>query len=464
MRCSGWQILNQGFLTKMGTIAKRESLGRAELENLVALALDEARRLGVDQAEVMASQDMGLSATARLGEAESLEYTNDRGIGITVFKDLRKGNASTSVISPEAIREAVAKACTFASLTAQDEYAGLADAELMCKDVKDLDLDHPWEIDADAAIAMAIESESAGLEYDERVSNSEGASVSTNRGTRAYGNTHGFVGSYTRTSHSITCVLLSESDGVMQRDYHYTSARSAEDLDAAVVVGRAAADKVVGRLGARKIQTTRAPVLYIPDVARSFIGHAIGAIAGGAQYRRSSFLLDAVGEKLFPDFVSIVERPHLPKGIASAPYDSEGVGTYDRDIVTDGVLRGYVLSSYSARRLGLTTTANAGGTQNLIVPGSRQDRESLIREMGTGLVVQELIGQGVNGVTGDYSRGAVGHWVENGEIAYPVHEVTIAGNLRDLYQRISAIGDDQDMRGGIRCGSLLVEEMTIAGA
>lgn len=448
----------------MGTIAKRESLGRAELEELVTLALDEARRLGVDQAEVVASQDMGLTATARLGEVESLEYTNDRGVGITVFKESRKGNSSTSVISPEAIREAVAKACTFANFTAEDKYAGLADAELMCQDVRDLDLDHPWTIDADTAIAMAIESESAGLKHDKRVSNSEGATVSTNRGTRAYGNTHGFVGSYTKTSHSISCVLLAESDGVMQRDYHYTTARCAEDLETAAAVGRTAADKVVGRLGARKLKTVRAPVLFIPEIARGFIGHAIGAIAGGAQYRRSSFLLDAVGEKLFPDFVNILERPHLPRGLASAPYDSEGVGTYDRDIVTDGVLREYVLSSYSARRLGLTTTANAGGAQNLIVPGSRQDKASLISEMGTGLVVQELIGQGVNGVTGDYSRGAVGHWVENGEIAYPVHEVTIAGNLRDLYQRIAAIGDDQDMRGGIRCGSLLVEEMTIAGA
>ena len=448
----------------MGTIAKRESLGRTELESLVTLALDEARRVGVDQAEVVASQDMGLAATARLGEVESLEYTNDRGIGITVYKGSRKGNASTSVVAPEAIREAVAKACTFANLTAEDKYAGLADAELMCQDIRDLDLDHPWDIDADAAIAMAIESESAGLQHDKRISNSEGATVSTNRGTRAYGNTHGFVGSYTKTSHSISCVLLAESDGVMQRDYHYTTARCAEELDAAAAVGRMAGDKVVVRLGARKLQTARAPVLFIPELARGFIGHAIGAIAGGAQYRRSSFLLDAVGEKLFPDFVSILGRPHLSRGIASVPYDSEGVGTYDRDIVTGGILRDYVLSSYSARRLGLTTTANAGGTQNLIVPGSRQDKESLISEIGTGLVVQELIGQGVNGVTGDYSRGAVGHWVENGEIAYPVHEVTIAGNLRDLYQRIAAIGDDQDMRGGIRCGSLLVEEMTIAGA
>lgn len=448
----------------MGTIAKRESLGRAELENLIALALDEASNLGVDQAEVAASQDTGLSATARLGEVESLEYTNDRGIGITVFKDSRKGSASTSDMSPAAIREAVAKACAFATLTASDKYSGLADADLMCTDAPDLDLDHPWDVDANTAIEMAIEAEAAGLRFDERISNSEGATVATNRGTRAYGNSHGFTGSYSRTSHSITCVLLAEADGVMQRDYHYSSARSVDDLDAPADVGHRAGEKTVGRLGARKIKTTRAPVLYVPELARGFIGHAISAISGGSQYRKSTFLLDAAGEKLFPDFVNIEERPHLLKGMASAPYDAEGVGTYDRDIVSGGVLQGYVLSSYSARRLGLASTANAGGSQNLIVPGTGKDKEALIREMGTGLVVNELIGQGVNGVTGDYSRGAVGHWVENGEIQYPVHEVTIAGNLRDLYQRIAIIGNDQDVRSSIRSGSILVEEMTIAGA
>ena len=448
----------------MGNIAKRESLGRAELESLVSLALDEARKLGVDQAEAAASQDTGLSTTARLGDVESLEYTNDRGIGITVYKDMRKGNASTSDMSPAAIREAVAKACTFATLTAQDEYSGLADAELMCKDIKDLDLDHPWNVDADTAIEIAIEAEAAGLASDSRVNNSEGGTVTTNRGTRAYGNTHGFVGSYSRTSHSITCVLLAEADGVMERDYHYTSARSVDDLETAAEVGRKAGEKTASRLGARKIKTTRAPVLYIPEVARSFIGHAMSAIAGGAQYRRSSFLLDAVGETLFPEFVSIQERPHLLGAIASAPYDGEGVATYDRDIVSGGVLREYILSSYSARRLGLKTTANAGGSQNLVVPGGGKSQAELIREMGTGLLVRELIGQGVNGVTGDYSRGAAGHWVENGEIQFPVHEVTIAGNLRELYPRIAAIGDDQDLRSSIRCGSILVSEMTIAGA
>ena len=448
----------------MGEITKRASLGRAELENLVGVALDEARSLGVDQAEVSASQDTGLSATARLGEVESLEYNNDRGIWVTVYKDSRKGSASTSDMAPEAIREAVAKAASFASVTAPDEYAGLADAELMATEIPDLDLDHPWDIDADAAIALAIESEQAGRDVDSRISNSEGATVATNRGCRAYGNSHGFIGSLAKTSHSVTCVLLAEAEGVMQRDYYYTSARCADDLETARYVGRRAGEKTVSRLGARKIETTRAPVLYVPELARGFVGHAINAISGGALYRKASFLLDAAGETLFPDFVNIQERPHLPRGMASTAYDSEGVATYDRDIVTDGVLQGYVLSSYSARRLGLTTTANAGGAQNLVIPGGNKGKEELLKEMGTGLIVEELIGQGVNGVTGDYSRGAVGYWVENGEIAYPVHEVTIAGNLKDLFMRIAAIGNDTDVRSRIRCGSILVEEMTIAGA
>ena len=449
----------------MEQIAKRESLNREALEALVKLALDEAGKRGADQAEVAVSHDIGLSATARHGDVENLEYTNDRGIGITVYRDSRKGNASTSDISPQAIREAVAKACTFAELTASDQYAGLADAALMCTNIIDLDLDYPWPIDATKAIEIAIEAEASALAFDKRISNSEGATVTTNRGSRAYGNSHGFVGSVTRTSHSITCVVLAEADGVMQRDYQYTSARDSNDLDSPAAVGESAARRVIKRLGARKIKTTRAPVLYVPELARGFIGHAIGAISGGAQYRRSSFLLAAIGSKIFPDFLNIHERPHLKKAMASTAYDAEGVATCDREIVADGVLQSYLLSSYSARRLGLETTANAGGAQNLIVAGEPgHDEASLVRQMGTGFLVQELIGQGVNGVTGDYSRGAVGQWVENGEIQFPVHEVTIAGNLKDLYPRIVAAGDDLDVRGGIRCGSLLVEEMTIAGA
>jgi PmbA protein len=441
-------------------------MGREELETLVRTALEEATRRGVDQAEVAVSSDTGLSATARLGDVENLEYSNDRGLWITVYKNKCKGNASTSDIRPESIREAVEKACTFASCTAQDKHSGLADADLMCTDILDLDLDldHPWPIEASDAIDLAIACEDAGLKFDKRINNSEGATVSTNRGSRAYGNTHGFIGSISKSSHSISCVVLASQNGEMQRDYYYSAARDAADLEDVKLIGETAGRRAVSRLGAQKIKTTKAPVLYIPQLARGFIGHSIGAISGGAQYRRASFLLDAVGEKLFPEFVRIEERPHLPKAMSSAAYDADGVATYDRDIVTDGVLQGYILGSYSARRLGLQTTANAGGAQNLIVPGTGGDLESLAAEMGTGLIVEELIGQGVNMVTGDYSRGAVGQWVENGEIQYPVQEVTIAGNLRDLYQRIAAIGNDQDTRGRIRCGSLLVDEMTIAGS
>lgn len=448
----------------MGDIATTASLGQQELEALVRSALEEARRQGVDQAEVAASHDIGLFATARLGDVENLEYTNDRGVGITVYKNGCKGSASTSDFSPQSIREVVRKACTFATYTAADKHAGLADAELMCREIPELDIDYVWPIDSADAIAMAVACEKSALDFDPRINNSEGATVSTSRGTRAYGNTHGFVGSYTKSSHSINCVVLGAENGEMQRDFHYSAARDPADLEALEYIGETAAERTVRRLGAQKIKTTKAPVLFVPELARGFIGHAIGAISGGAQYRRASFLLDALGEKVFPDFVSIHERPHLPKGMASAPFDAEGVATFDRDIVAGGVLSGYVLGSYAARRLGMQSTANAGGTQNLIVPGNSGPLAELVREMGTGLIVEELIGQGVNAVTGDYSRGVVGQWVENGEIRYPVHEVTIAGNLRDLYARIAAIGSDQDLRGGIRCGSLLVEEMTIAGA
>ncbi len=436
----------------------------ARLEVLLRQALDVARSLGVDEAEVAASHDVGLSATARLGEVENLEYTNDRGLWVTVYKDKQKGSASTSDTSDAAIVETVRKACSFAAHTARDPHAGLADADLMCTDIPDLDLDHPWDIDAAAAIDMAIRCEAAGLSVDKRINNSEGGTVSTSRGVRGYANTHGFVGSYTKTSHSATCVLLGAENGDMQRDYHYSAARDADDLEAVDAIGRIAAERTIARLGARKISTTRVPVVFTPELARGFIGHAIGAITGSAQYRKASFLLDAVGEKVFPEFVSIEERPHLAKAMASAAYDAEGVATWDRDIVRDGVLNGYILSSYSARRLGLKTTANAGGPQNLVVSANAEDLDTILKTMGTGLLVEELIGHGVNAVTGDYSRGAVGHWVENGEIRYPVHEVTIAGNLRDLYPRIELIGKDRDLRSGIRCGSLLVSEMTVAGS
>jgi PmbA protein len=434
------------------------------LEAIVELVLSEARKCGADQAEAGASHDIGLSVTARLGDVENLEYTNDRGVGITIYKDSRKGSASTSDFSPEALREAVAKACSFAQYTAPDKYSGLADERSMASDPPDLDLAHSWELDSEEAIRLAIECEDAARSFDKRITNSEGATVATNSGVRAYGNSHGFIGSYRKTSHSMSCVVVGETDGEMERDHWYSTARDPGELDSARSIGITAARRTVERLGARKIKTVKAPVVFAPEIARGFIGHAVGAISGGAQYRRSSFLLDAAGEKIFPDFFRIEERPHIPKGLASAAYDAEGVATRDRDIVVDGILQGYVLSSYSARRLGLETTGNAGGAHNLTVPGNAEGLGALLKMMGEGLFVCELIGQGVNGVTGDYSRGAVGFWVENGEIAYPVNEITIAGNLRDLYMRIVAVGRDQDLRGGIRCGSLLVDGMTIAGA
>lgn len=441
-----------------------DALPREALEALVEQALGEAKKQGIDQAEVATSHDVGLSVTARLGDVEDIEFTNDRGLWVTVYKDQRKGSASTSDTTPDAVREAVEKACSFARLTAPDPNSGLADADRMCREVLDLDLDHRWDLDPESAAELAIRCEKAGLDVDARLNNSEGATVGTSRGTRAYGNTHGFVGSYSKTSHSISCVLLGEQDGTMQRDYYYSAARDPADLEDAEAIGRIAARRAVGRLGARKVKTTRVPVVFPAELARGFLGHAVGALLGSAQYRRSSFLLDAAGEQVFPEFLTIEERPHIPKGMASRSYDGEGVATADRDVVRDGVLQGYFLSSYSARRLGLETTANAGGPQNLVVSANEEDLPALITRMGTGFLVEELIGQGVNAVTGDYSRGAVGHWVENGEIAYPVHEVTIAGNLRELYRRIAAVGEDRDLRGGIRCGSLLVDEMTVAGA
>ncbi len=324
---------------------------------------------------------------------------------------------------------------------------------------------HKWDIESGEAIRIAVDCEDAARAFDKRVTNSEGATVTTSSGIRAYGNTHGFLAAYPKSGHSISCIVVGEANGDMERDYWYSSARDAADLEAPNEIGRTAARRTVQRLGSRKIKTDTAPVLFAPEVARGFVGHAIAALSGSAQYRRASFLLNAAGEKVFPDFLQIKERPHIPKAMASAPFDAEGVALHDRDLVVDGVLQGYFLSSYSARRLGLQTTGNAGGPHNLLVEGATDDDlESLVKSMDRGLLVHELIGQGVNGVTGDYSRGAVGYWIEKGEVSYPVHEITIAGNLKDLYRRIAAIGIDQDLRSGIRCGSLLVESMTIAGA
>ena len=436
-----------------------------ELKDVVSRALDSARRAGATQAEADASLQQGLSVSVRLGEVETVEYQRDRALGITVYFGHRKGSASTGDLSAQSVEDMVAKACAIARHTAEDECAGLADPALLQTQFRDLQLDFPWELSADSAVELARECEAAGRAVDTRLSNSEGASVSSQRGVRVYGNTHGFLAGDCGTSHSLSCVLLAHSGEDMQSDYWYTSARDPRDLEVAELVGRRAGQRAIARLGARRLPTGPAQVVFAPEVARGFIGHFIGAIRGSAQYRKASFLLGAAGERVFPDWVQMHERPHLLKGVASSNFDSEGVRTIDRELVRDGVVDGYLLGSYSARKLGLVSTGHAGGLHNLMVDASvdRPDQASLLRRMGRGLLVTELMGQGVNGVTGDYSRGATGFWIEGGEIAYPVHEVTIAGNLKNLFAGLQAIGSDVDARGGVRVGSIWVGEFTIAG-
>ncbi len=436
-----------------------------ELKDVVSRALDSARRAGATQAEADASLQQGLSVSVRLGEVETVEYQRDRALGITVYFGHRKGSASTGDLSAQSVEDMVAKACAIARHTAEDECAGLADPALLQTQFRDLQLDFPWELSADAAVELARECEAAGRAVDTRLSNSEGASVSSQRGVRVYGNTHGFLAGDCGTSHSLSCVLLAQAGEDMQRDYWYTSARDPRDLEAAELVGRRAGERAIARLGARRLSTGPAQVILAPEVARGFIGHFIGAIRGSAQYRKASFLLGAAGERVFPEWVQMHERPHLLKGVASSNFDSEGVRTVDRELVRDGVVDGYLLGSYSARKLGLVSTGHAGGLHNLMVDASvdRPDQATLLRRMGRGLLVTELMGQGVNGVTGDYSRGATGFWIEGGEIAYPVHEVTIAGNLKHLFAGLQAIGSDVDARGGVRVGSIWVGEFTVAG-
>jgi PmbA protein len=436
-----------------------------ELKSIVSESLQLARKLGASQAEADVSLQKGLTTTVRLGEVETVEYQRDRGMGITVYFGKRKGSASTADLSPRAVAETVEKACDIARYTAEDECSGLADPDELARDIPELDLDHPWDLPPEQAVETARECEAAGRVVDSRITNSEGASVSSHRGVRVYGNSHGFLEGFPSTSHSVSCVLLAQAGDDMQRDYWYASARDARELESSESIGRKAGERAVARLGARKIGTQKARVLYAPEVARGLIGHFLGAVRGSSQYRKSSFLLGASGQKVFPSFVELRERPHILKALGSSPFDGEGVATRNRDLVNDGVLQGYILGSYSARKLGLKTTGNAGGTHNVLVESKNGGMEigALMRELGTGLLVTELMGQGVNGVTGDYSRGASGYWVENGVQAYPVHEITIAGNLKDMYNNIAAIGNDVDVRGGVRVGSILISEMTIAG-
>jgi PmbA protein len=436
---------------------------QAALEAVVAESLKLARAKGASDAEAGASTQTGLSVTVRLGEIETLEYQRDRGLGVTVYFGQRKGSASTSDLTRAAITDTVEKACSIARYTAEDDCAGLPDAERLALTYPNLDLSHPWAIEPERAIELARSCEATALAVDQRVTNSEGAMLSTHRGLRVFGNSRGFLGGYPSTSHSVSCAVLASQGSEMQRDYWYTAARDWRTLEPAEAVGRRSAERAVERLGSRKIATCRAPVLFVPELARGLIRSFVGAVSGASQYRKSTFLLDAVGQAVFPGFLNISEQPHIPGALGSSPFDAEGVATRTRDLVAGGVLKGYVLDTYSARKLGLESTGNAGGVHNLVIEPGPHDYEGLVRLMDRGFVVTELMGQGINLVTGDYSRGAAGFWVEGGRIQFPIHEVTIAGNLKDMLGGIVTVGRDVDQRGAIRTGSLLLGEMTIAG-
>jgi PmbA protein len=426
-------------------------------------AVEFASRLGADQAEAGASYDEGLSVTVRLGELESVERQKDRGLAVTVYRNRCKGSASTNEFSTPAIEAAVRKALSIASFTAADEYAGLADAQLMAVNMPDLDLYHPWEFDVDAASAVAMRAENAARALDARIENSEGASVSTGAGVRAYANSHGFLGAYSTTNHSVSCSVVAKGGDSLERDYWYSAARVADELESPESIGERAARRALDRLGSRQLGTRVVPVIFTAELARGLFGHLVAALRGTSQYRKSSFLLGACGEQVFPAWLEILEDPLLPRAMASGSFDGEGVTTARRKLVSGGIVQGYVLSSYSARRLGLVTTANAGGIHNLVIDANAGPLSELIAGCDEALVVTELLGQGVNTVTGDYSRGAAGFWVEKGEIVHPVSEVTIAGNLREIYRRIQAVGSDVDLRGAVRCGSVLVDGITVAG-
>ncbi|MAF84639.1 MAG: metalloprotease PmbA [Chromatiales bacterium] len=433
------------------------------LSKCVDQVLQLTHQNGASAAEASASFRAGLSVTARVRAVETLEYHRDQGLGVTVFFGQRKGNASTSDLSSAAIEETVRRACGLAQFTAEDECAGLADAQRLATDIPDLDLYHPWSVEPHQAIDIAIECEAAALDADKRVGNSEGATLSTSSGCSVYGNTNGFLAGYRDSHHSLSCSVIAQDGGQMERDYEYTVSRRADRLEAGNLIGRQAAERSLRRLGARKLDTRKAPVLLSPRIARGFFAHLIGAISGGSLYRKSTFLLDSLDTQVLSKCVTIDERPHLQGGLASSPFDAEGVETQDRCLVDCGVIKGYVLGSYYARKLGLQTTGNAGGIHNLMVGNTDHSFTDLLATMGTGLLVNEVMGQGVNPVTGDYSRGAAGFWVEGGVIQYPVSEITIAGNLRDMYRQIIAIGNDTDLRGGIRTGSVLIEEMMLGG-
>ncbi|EGQ7968652.1 metalloprotease PmbA [Vibrio cholerae] len=444
-------------------VKERVALQRQELEAAVAKALELAAASS-DAAEVAITKSTGLSVSTRMCEVENVEFNSDGALGITVYRGQRKGSASTSDLSEKAIRQTVLAALDIAQYTSADPYAGPAPKELMVQDIPDLDLFHPDEPNPDVAAQIAIAAERAALGYSKKIKQSDGGSYDSHFGIRVYGNSHGLLASYASSRHSISCSVIGEGrNGEMERDYSYTVARHRDDLWTPESVGLQAAENTVSRLDPQKLKTGQFPVMFAADVATGLIGHLVMAISGGNLYRKSSFLLDHLGKTILPTWFNISERPHVMRGLASSPFDSEGVRTQDLEIITDGVLATYLLTSYAARKMNMTPTGHAGGIHNWYVKSTGQNYQQMLKELGNGLLVTEVMGQGVNVVTGDYSRGAAGFWVENGEIKYPVSEITIAGNLKQMLQQIVAVGSDIETRSQIQTGSILIESMKVAG-
>jgi PmbA protein len=446
-----------------GAHARHFPVATGDLERIAAAVLDAARRGGASAAETEVSQGIGQSVTVRQSEVETIAYNRDKGISVTVYVGQRRGHASTADFSDDAVDATVGKALAIARYTALDPAAGLADRDRLAQSWPDLDLYHPWDLSVEAAIELGREAEAAALGVDPRIANSEGATVSRGESEFVYANSNGFLGGYRSSRHHIDCAVIGEDESGMQRDYWFTAARAPGDLEPATKVGRTAGERTLRRLAARQLGTLECPVIFEAPEAADLVGFFVQAVSGGSLYRKSSFLLDSLGTQVFAPHIQLREEPHLLRGRGSAPFDSEGVATAARDVVRDGVVQGYFLGSYSARKLGMQTTGNGGGSHNLVLSHGSDDLAALLRRMGRGLFVTEQLGQGVNPVTGDFSRGAAGFWVENGELAYPVEEITIAGNLRDMYRDIVAVGSDVDRRGSRHTGSILVAKMTVAG-
>ncbi|CAM4283324.1 MULTISPECIES: metalloprotease PmbA [Pseudoalteromonas] len=436
----------------------------SQIKDAVAEVLEHAKKLGATGAEAAMSSTSGLSVSTRMGEVETIEFNQDGGLGISVYVGNHKGSASTADLNPKTLRTVVEKAIDIAKFTSDDPHNGVADKDLLEFAPLDLDLYHPWDVSPEQGIELCHAAEQAALNADARIVNSDGASFSSHQGLRVYGNSHGLITGYPRTRHSISTMVIGKDGEQMQRDSAYTVARDQAGLKDAAAVGLEAASETLAKLNSKKLGTMKVPVVFRADIANSLFGHLVSAIGGGALYRKSSFLLDSLGTQVFNKCVNISERPHILKGLASSPFDSEGVKTIDREIIQGGDLQTYLLASYAARKMNMTPTGHAGGIHNWLVEQTHADLAALLKTMGTGLLVTELMGQGVNTVTGDYSRGAAGFWVENGEIQYPVSEITIAGKLQDMFKGISGIGGDIERRGGIQTGSVLIEQMQIAGS